>query len=184
MELAGFIGAAFAKGDLFIFDGRVPPPPAAPREAGLSHHTVAVGDVIETEAGQGAHVAYDGDIFVELVLLLDLIEADLKGGSFVFFNLDGGVAVVAVEVEGAVQQVGGDDEGAAEAAVFVGGECGRADVLPVGILEADGLSAVGDQGLPLVVVVHHDALEIHGLSWPIDGTVGEKGGLIGRFLAA
>ena len=52
--------------------------------------------------------------------------------------------MLAFELERAVEQVGGDDEGAAETTVFVGVELGRGDLLPVGVHETDGFSAIGE----------------------------------------
>ena len=177
-KLAALVGASLAIGNLLVFDGRIPPPPATPWEAGLAHHTVAVFHVVETEAGQRVDAASDGDVLVELVLFLDALEVDLEGGSFVFFDLEVGVAVFAAELEVAVEQVGGDDERAAERTVFVSGEVGRCDGLPVGVLKADVLLVVGDHGVLSPLHMFHDTFEIHGLSGPVDGAVGEEMGVV------
>ena len=148
---------------------------------------VAVLDVVEAEAGVGVDAAAHGDFLVELILLFGSGEVDLEGGAFVFFHADGGAAVVAFEAEGAVEQVGGDDERAVEGTVVVGGEAGRGDLLPVGVLEPYLLVELGGQSLPSVVVMHGDTFEVDGLSGTVDGAVGEEldlvVGVVGTALA-
>ena len=121
-KLAVLVGASFTESDLLVFDGRVPPPPAAPGEGGLTDHAVAVLHIVETEASQCIDTAAQGDVLVEFVLLLDAFEIDFEGGTFVLLHPDGGVAVVGIEVEHTIEPVVGDDERAAERAVFVSGE--------------------------------------------------------------
>ena len=177
-ELAVLVGTALAEVDLLILHVGVPPPPAAPGEVGLTGDTIAVLHVVEGEAGQGIDAAMEGDRLVELVLFLDPLEVQLEGGTFVFFHTEGTASVVGPERKHPVEAVGGDDEGAAEAAVVIGGEGGPGDFLVVGVSHDHGLGGVGNRRLGVGIggVEGEDPLEIHRLTRTIDRTVGEQRG--------
>ena len=181
-ELAVLVGAGLAKGDLLILDGRVPPPPATPREGGLADDAIAVFHIIQAETGVSFYIAMHRNFLVQFVLLFWLLKSDLESRAFVFLHTDGGAASVGIEVEHAIQPVGGNNEGATERAVFVGSKLRQADFLPVGIAEGNLFRIAVDEADILTLTARHDALEIDGLSRTVNGTVGEELGTIGLII--
>ena len=173
-KFAVLVGACLAVGDLLVLNGRVPPPPATPGEGSLADDTIGVFHIVQAETSVGFHIAVYRHLLVEFVLLLRTLKVDLEGRALVFLYADGHATMVGVEVEHAVQSVGRDDERPAERAVFVGDEIRRADELPVGIAEGNVLLVVVDNTQFFTLTACRDALEIDGLSWAIDGAVGEE----------
>ena len=113
-ELAVLVSAGLAVGDLLVFDDGVPPPPATPREGGLADDTVTVFHIVQAETGVGFHITVHCNFLVQFVLLFRLLKGYLESRAFVFLHTDGRAATIGIEVEHAVQSVGGDDEGTAE----------------------------------------------------------------------
>ena len=111
-------------------------------------------------------------------MLFRLLKVDLKGRAFVFLHANGCAAIVGIEMERAIQSIGGNDEGTAESAIFIGGEIGRTDFLPVGVLEGNLLVVIADKAQILTLAARRNSLEINGLSRAINGAVGEQSGRI------
>ena len=107
-------------------------------------------------------------------MLFRLFKSHLESRAFVFLHTDGHAATIGVEVEHAVQPVGRDDERAAERAVFIGGEIGRGNLLPVGIAERNLFRVFVHKAQVLTLATGHDALEIDGLTGTVNGAVGEE----------
>ena len=177
-KLAAFVGAALAEADLLVLDGRVPPPPATPRERGLADNAITVFHIVQAETCVGFHVAAHRNLLVKFVLLFRALKVDLEGRAFVLLHANGGVAAVRIKAEHTIQSVGGNDKRAAERPVFVSGELGRADFLPVGIAEGNVFRITIHEAQIFALAARHNALEINGLPGTIDGAVGEEFGLV------
>ena len=112
---------------LFVLYVGVVQPETFPRERGLAYRTVAVFHIVQAETGKGFHIAVNGNVLPQFVLLLRLFESHLEGGTFVFLYTERVARPVFLccKKKFTVHPVGGNDERAAERAVFVGGErCG------------------------------------------------------------
>ena len=115
---------------------------------------------------------------VEFILFFRSLKVDFEGRALVFLHADSGVAAVRIKVEHAIQSVGGNDKRAAERPVFVSGELGRADFLPVGIAEGNVFRITIHEAQILTLTARYNALKINGLPGTIDGSVGEELGLV------
>ena len=121
---------------------------------------------------------------VQFVLLFWFLKVDLESRTFVFLHANGGTALFSIEMEYTIQPIGGDDEGATEATVFIRLEIGRADFLPIGVAERDTLVVTVNKAQILTLMACRDTLEIDGLSRTVDGTVGKELGAVGLIVVS